>query len=123
MLGWEQIHAGKPLHAYDGHAVFPVCGDKDAKRSADDRFPRTTYIGPMPPPPDLICPTCQTWERNHDPMFIKGREHERSEIARLLSREANRIFNTQERDYPSNVLDVVSMNLTMGETEELTRKR
>jgi hypothetical protein len=123
MLGWEQIYAGKLLHAYDGHAVFPVCGDKESNRSADDKFPRTTYCGPMPPPPELICKTCQTWERDHDPMFIEGRAFERQHIAHLLGREANRIFQKQAQDYPSNVLDIVSMNLTMGEAEELSRKR
>jgi len=111
MLGWEQVHAGKPLHAYEGHNLLPVCGDKESKRSANDAFPRTTYVGPMPPPPELICPTCQTWER------------ERREIAGMLGREANRIYNKQDPDYPSNVLDIVSMNLTMGETEELSKKR
>lgn len=104
MLGWEQIHAGKLLHAYDGHAYLPVCGDKDSRRAADDPRPRTTYVGPMPPPPELICPTCQTWERDHDPMFIAGREYERREIVRHLGREANRIYNKQTQDYPSNTL-------------------
>lgn len=123
MLGWEQAPPGGRLHAYDGHAAHPVCGDKEARRLPDDGFPRVTYSGPMPPPPEAICPTCQTWERDHDPMFLKGREYERREIAKLLGREANRIFQKQDKDYPSNVLDVVSLNLTMGETEELTRKR
>jgi uncharacterized Zn finger protein (UPF0148 family) len=114
MLGWEQIYAGKLLHAYDGHAVFPVCGDRESKRSADDKFPRTTYVGPMPPPTELICPTCQTWERDHDPVFLAGREYERKLIREALSKEANRIFNKQEKDYPSNVLDAVSLNLLSG---------
>jgi hypothetical protein len=123
MLGWEQLYAGKPLHAYDGHSFLPVCGDMDAKRSVDDPMPRTTYCGPMPPPPEMICDACKTWERDHDPMFIAGREYECRRIRQLLSREANRIFKTQEKDYPSNVLDVVGENLMMGDTEQLSVKR
>jgi hypothetical protein len=77
MFGWEQPYAGKLLHAYDGHADLPLCGDAKAMRSVCDPVPRTTYCGPMPPPPEMICDTCKTWERDHDPMFIAGREYER----------------------------------------------
>lgn len=123
MLGWEQVGAVTQLHAYDGHAALPVCGMPEAKRFFDDKMMRTTYVGPMPPPPEKICETCRTWERDHDPMFIAGRAHERHALARVLGAEANRIYNKQGQDYPSNVLDIVSLNLLSGETEELSRRR
>ena len=97
MLGWEQKYAGQKLHAYEGHALFPVCGDEGARRFPDDKFPRTTYSGPMPPPPELICETCRTWERDRDPMFIEGRRFERARIVAALGREANRIFQRPAR--------------------------
>lgn len=123
MLGWEQLGQGEKLHAYQGHSALPVCGAAVPPRRADDKFPRTTYHGPMPPPPELICEICRTWERDHDPMFIAGRAHERRELSMALGKEANRIFSKQERDYPSNTLDIVSLNLLSGETEELSRRR
>ena len=123
MLGWEQVGAVTQLHAYDGHAMLPVCGLEPARRYFDEKVPRTTYCGPMPPPPERICETCRTWERDHDPMFIAGRAHERHEVARALGKEANRIYNKQEKDFPGNTLDIVSLNLISGETEELSRRR
>jgi hypothetical protein len=123
MLGWEQVSAGTQLHAYDGHDPLPVCKLEAARRSYDDKQPRTLYRGEMPPRADMICKTCQTWERDHDPMFVAGREHERKVIARTLGQEANRIYNKQAQDYPSNTLDTVSLNLLSGETEELSRRR
>lgn len=45
---------------------------------------------------------------------------DREAISMQLSREANRIFNRQARDYPSNVLDVVAHNIRRGATENLT---
>ena len=56
MLGWEQLGEGQKLHAYDGHAARPVCGVEGVVRRADDKFPRTTYHGPMPPPKELRRP-------------------------------------------------------------------
>ena len=123
MLDWEQISVGMQLHGYKDHGQLPVCGLEAARRRATDPFPRTTYHGPMPPPDDLICQTCKTYERDTDPMFIAGREYERQAISRLLGKEANRIYNKQAQDFPSNVLDAVSLNLMMGETEELSRRR
>lgn len=123
MLDWEQISVGMQLHGYKDHGQLPVCGLEAARRRATDPFPRTTYHGPMPPPDDLICQTCKTYERDTDPMFIAGREYERQAISRLLGKEANRIYNKQAHDFPSNVLDAVSLNLMMGETEELSRRR
>lgn len=38
---------------------------------------------------------------------------ERNRIVSLIANEANRIFNKQELNYPSNVLDVVAANLRM----------
>ncbi len=55
-----------------------------------------------------------------DEMREKVRKDERYRLSRLLSTEANRIFNTQEREYPSNVLDVVVMNLNEGNEENIT---
>lgn len=46
----------------------------------------------------------------------------RAHIVRLLSREANRIYNNQEKEYPSNVLDTLANNLADGKTENLTVK-
>lgn len=46
--------------------------------------------------------------------------NDREFIAKALSHEANRIFNRQERDYPSNILDIVSNNLREGKSTELT---
>lgn len=48
--------------------------------------------------------------------------NDRLGIAAALSREANRIFHEQEKDYPSNVLDTVAWNLRAGEDELLTVK-
>jgi hypothetical protein len=47
---------------------------------------------------------------------------DREGIARALTREANRIFRKQEKDYPSNVLDKVAFNLRAGRSENLTEK-
>lgn len=49
----------------------------------------------------------------------KIRGEERNRIIDLLMREANRIFNKQEKNYPSNVLDVVAANLRMQIDENL----
>lgn len=46
--------------------------------------------------------------------------NDREALAKGLSREANRIFNKQERDYPSNVLDVVAYWIRSGATENFT---
>lgn len=121
MLGWEQM--GKLLHAYDGHTPLPVCGDEQARRAVDDPSPRTAYVGPMPPPIDMICRACKMYERDHDPMFQLGREHERGVIRQALSREANRIFRSQDKDYPSNVLDTLSFNLMLGDYENLSVRK
>jgi hypothetical protein len=123
MLGWEQIGAGQKLHAFQGHDMFPVCGNKDLKRSVDDVFPRTTYRGPMPPLPEMICETCRMYERDNDPMFKLGRAMERGKIVQLLRREANRIFGSQGEGYPSNILDTVALNLSMHEDDEISRAR
>jgi len=48
--------------------------------------------------------------------------NDRYGICAALSREANRIFNTQAKDYPSNVLDVVGWNLRSGENDLLYRE-
>lgn len=48
--------------------------------------------------------------------------NDREGIAAALSREANRIYNTQDLDYPSNVLDVVALNLRAGRSDRLTEK-
>lgn len=48
--------------------------------------------------------------------------NDREGICRALSREANRIFQTQAKDYPSNVLDIVALNLRAGRDDQLTRK-
>lgn len=44
----------------------------------------------------------------------------RAHIVRCLRREANRIYNSQEREYPSNVLDIVADRLADGEDVNLT---
>jgi|ERR1017187_869754 hypothetical protein len=49
--------------------------------------------------------------------------NDREGICSALSREANRIFQQQEKEYPSNVLDIVSWNLMSGETEALTIRK
>jgi len=49
-------------------------------------------------------------------------KNDREFIAKALSKEANRIFNEQQMDYPSNVLDRVSYNLRCGMDENLTEK-
>ena len=49
--------------------------------------------------------------------------NDREGIARALMAEANRIFQTQAKDYPSNTLDTVALNLRCGETERLSEKR
>jgi hypothetical protein len=119
MLEWEQLWEGQKLHAYDGHGASPVCG-AEVSRRADDAFPRTTYHGPMPPPPELICDSCKTYEREHDPMYLEGIRFERARIVAALRHEANRIYRQQEKDYPSNVLDVVALNLAKGGREQLS---
>ena len=48
--------------------------------------------------------------------------NDREFIVRALRSEANRIFNKQEKDYPSNTLDIVAANLTDGKSENLTIK-
>lgn len=45
--------------------------------------------------------------------------NDREGIAAAISREANRIWQDQEKDYPSNTLDRVAWNLRMG-NEQLT---
>jgi len=101
------------LHAYDGHTPKPVCGAEGIARSAADKFPRTTYVGPMPPPQELICKICQTWERDHDPAFIAGRAVP-SEKMRTVAREwlysadhPNEAASTREVDDLANLLDEV----------------
>ena len=49
--------------------------------------------------------------------------NDREAIAKSLEREANRIWNTQDRDYPSNVLDTVAWNIRMGASDLLTERR
>jgi hypothetical protein len=46
--------------------------------------------------------------------------NDRESIAKALSREANRIFNKQARDFPSNVLDALALAIRAGATENLT---
>lgn len=58
MLGWEQIRADKPMHAYRDHHAVPVCNDESVRRSADDKSPRTLYVGPWPVPPSQMCRRC-----------------------------------------------------------------
>jgi hypothetical protein len=48
---------------------------------------------------------------------------DREGIAAALSREANRIYQEQAMDYPSNVLDVVAWNIRMGESEFLSVRK
>ena len=42
------------------------------------------------------------------------RGDERRKIAKELGAEANRIFNKQAQDFPSNVLDAVALHLRQG---------
>jgi hypothetical protein len=49
--------------------------------------------------------------------------NDRRGIVESLRHEANRIWQKQEKDYPSNVLDVVAWNLSMGTNELLTVKK
>ena len=49
--------------------------------------------------------------------------NDRVGIVSALNREANRIYNKQEKDYPSNTLDVVAYNIMTGENENLTVNR
>jgi hypothetical protein len=49
--------------------------------------------------------------------------NDRAGICTSLRAEANRIYQQQERDYPSNVLDVLAWNLGAGETEFLTVRK
>jgi hypothetical protein len=49
--------------------------------------------------------------------------NDREWIANALGREANRIYQQQGQDFPSNVLDAVSWNLRMGETEFLSERK
>lgn len=44
----------------------------------------------------------------------------RAGIAAAISREANRIYNKQGQDFPSNVLDVLAVNIRAGRCEDLT---
>lgn len=46
--------------------------------------------------------------------------NDRAFICKALGHEANRIFQRQEKDYPSNVLDIVAANLREGKDTELT---
>jgi hypothetical protein len=48
--------------------------------------------------------------------------NDREFIVRALRMEANRIFNKQERDFPSNTLDAVAANLTEGKSDNLSVK-
>ena len=83
MLGWEQVTVGTQLHAYDGHAPLPVCGLEAARRSYTDKMHRTIYAGPTPPPPGMVCQSCKTYEREHDPMYQEGLKCGREEAARV----------------------------------------
>jgi hypothetical protein len=49
--------------------------------------------------------------------------NDRDGIVASLSREANRIFNKQNKDYPSNVLDAVAWNIRAGENDFLTERK
>jgi hypothetical protein len=49
--------------------------------------------------------------------------NDRQGICDALAREANRVFNRQEKDYPSNVLDAIAWNLKMGEDEFLSERK
>lgn len=46
--------------------------------------------------------------------------NDREAIGKALEKEANRIFNHQQPDYPSNVLDVIAANIRSGKSENLT---
>jgi hypothetical protein len=48
---------------------------------------------------------------------------DRAWIIRALQKEANRIYNKQEMDYPSNVLDIVAWNLSADQTDFLSVKK
>jgi hypothetical protein len=50
----------------------------------------------------------------------KEAPNDREGIACALTREANRIFHTQEKDYPSNMLDRIANNIRLGHNENLT---
>jgi hypothetical protein len=49
--------------------------------------------------------------------------NDREAIADAISREANRIWQTQEPDYPSNVLDTVGWNIRAGLSDLLTERK
>jgi len=49
--------------------------------------------------------------------------NDREAICAALSREANRIYNKQAKDYPSNVLDVVAWNLRSGQDDFLSERK
>jgi len=53
----------------------------------------------------------------------KEAPNDRQGICEALSKEANRIYNKQEKDYPSNVLDVVCWNIRAGQTEYLSVRK
>jgi hypothetical protein len=46
--------------------------------------------------------------------------NDREWICNALGQEANRIWGKQEKEYPSNILDIVGNNLREGKSEELT---
>lgn len=46
--------------------------------------------------------------------------NDRETIVESLRREANRIFNYQSMDFPSNILDIVAANLAQGKVNDLT---
>ena len=48
---------------------------------------------------------------------------ERRKIIKALRKEANRIYNDQKMNYPSNVLDSVSLSLTYGEYDNLSVRK
>ena len=120
VIGWEQLGAGKKLHAFQGQEPHPVCGDRTMVRMVSDAYPRTTYVGPMPPPPSMICSGCKKWEFENDPRVTDGRSHEKQLIIVAIGREANRVFQKAEKDYPSNILDRVARNLAAGRYDLLT---
>ncbi len=49
-------------------------------------------------------------------------KNDRRTIVEALRRESNRIFNKQERDYPSNTIDILANNIAMGVDDFLSEK-
>ena len=48
-------------------------------------------------------------------------KNDREYIAKIMVSEANRCFSTQEKDYPSNILDTVAANIRCGFDDFLLR--